>query len=53
MDAIDHPELRDYYDVIIFSTEGERTLASLLAGGGQYPGFFCPASIDQVLLTRL
>jgi hypothetical protein len=34
VNAIDHPELHGWYDVIIFSTEGERSLASLLAGGG-------------------
>ncbi|KAF7965380.1 hypothetical protein HWV62_44091 [Athelia sp. TMB] len=31
--AVDCAALRDYYDVIIFSTKGDRSLASLLAGG--------------------
>ncbi|KAF7966382.1 hypothetical protein HWV62_38905 [Athelia sp. TMB] len=31
--AVDCPALHNYYDVVIFSTEGKRSLASLLAGG--------------------
>lgn len=30
------PELSNYYDVVIFSTKGSRSLASLLAGGGTF-----------------
>jgi hypothetical protein len=32
--AICHPEYDDYVDVIILPSKGERSLASLLAGGG-------------------
>ena len=31
--AVDRVELRQYTDVIIFSTQGERSLASMLGGG--------------------
>ncbi|KDQ17270.1 hypothetical protein BOTBODRAFT_156039 [Botryobasidium botryosum FD-172 SS1] len=35
--AVDHPKLRPYGNVIVFSIKGERSLASLL-GGGDYDG---------------
>jgi RNA-dependent RNA polymerase len=33
--AVNHPALSEWYDVIIFSTKGDRSLASLLGGGGE------------------
>ncbi|KAG2154648.1 RNA dependent RNA polymerase-domain-containing protein [Suillus clintonianus] len=41
--AVNHPKLASYFDVIIFSVKGERSLASYL-GGGDYDG-------DTVVLT--
>jgi hypothetical protein len=35
VNAVDYPELHKWYDVIIFPTQGDRSLASLLAGGGE------------------
>ncbi|KAG2350150.1 hypothetical protein BDR05DRAFT_480 [Suillus weaverae] len=35
--AVSHPKLASYFDVIIFSVKGERSLASYL-GGGDYDG---------------
>ncbi|KZS95473.1 hypothetical protein SISNIDRAFT_452100 [Sistotremastrum niveocremeum HHB9708] len=37
VEAVYHEKLRQYTDVIIFSTQGDRSLASLL-GGGDYDG---------------
>ncbi|KAI0042274.1 hypothetical protein FA95DRAFT_1564481 [Auriscalpium vulgare] len=43
VEAIEHPELSEYVDVIVFPVEGPRSLASYL-GGGDYDG-------DTVMVT--
>jgi hypothetical protein len=39
VEAVEHEQLADYVNVIVFSTKGSRSLASLLAGGGSSPPF--------------
>ncbi|KZP15854.1 hypothetical protein FIBSPDRAFT_912406 [Athelia psychrophila] len=44
--AVDCVALRDYYDVIIFSIKGKRSLASLLAGGDTAMLFWAKWLVD-------
>jgi hypothetical protein len=32
--AVEYPELSSYVDVLVFSTQGSQSLASMLGGGG-------------------
>jgi len=56
VEAVEHELLADYVNVVVFSTKGSRSLASLLAGGGSYPPFLQPLAIKltmNFLATRL
>lgn len=50
--AVDRPELRKWQDVVIFSTKGRRSLASVL-GGGDYDGQRLLKSGRSALLLTL
>ena len=45
VEAVEHEQLADYVNVVVFSTKGSRSLANLLAGGGSYPTFPQPLAI--------
>ncbi|KAI9513086.1 RNA dependent RNA polymerase-domain-containing protein [Russula earlei] len=50
--AVEHEKLADYTNVIVFSTKGSRSLASLLAGGGS-SSFFPPHLETEIDHTRM
>ncbi|KAI0005558.1 RNA dependent RNA polymerase-domain-containing protein [Russula compacta] len=45
VEAVEYEQLADYINVIVFSTKGSRSLASLLAGGGSSSLFLLPLVI--------
>lgn len=56
VEAVEHEQLADYVNVVVFSTKGSRSLANLLAGGGSYPTFPQPLAIKLTMkksTTRL
>lgn len=53
---MEHEQLADYVNVVVFSTKGSRSLANLLAGGGSCPPFPQPLAVKLTvrnLTTRL
>lgn len=50
--AVDRPELRIYTDVIVFPTKGQRSLASMLAGG-DYDGDIVSTSFIVLYTSEL
>lgn len=45
VEAVEHEQLADYINVIVFSTKGSCSLAGLLAGGGSSSLFPLPLVI--------
>lgn len=51
--AVLRPELSDYVDVIVLPVKGDRSLASLLAGGGAYAVLHHTLWLTDMQMIRL